>query len=164
MKKFFKAILLAFKALKFASKSDERANIIRSVVDGAPFDFSYCEDIIKAKLVEMREYFKTCNIAYGDEEVAKEIDLALKILNIIENETDYFHFEDRHPELPRTMEHWEDHHTYVCDVNVNLRNIGRFVPDNLIPYYTKFAADAYVLKARHLFYKMLNERGIVWSN
>ena len=51
----------------------ERRDIIKTVVDGHPWDYSYLLDLERAHLKYMRKYFKTSQISYSAQDSYEKI-------------------------------------------------------------------------------------------
>lgn len=58
-------------------------NLIKSVLKFNTYDYAYLLSIEKQALICMKDYFSNSNIAVSDKEVAKDLDLAIKLLDII---------------------------------------------------------------------------------
>lgn len=138
--------------------------IIWEAIKTQPYDYAFLLKLEKAKLKEMEHYFKHSNISYEDGRIARDINLAIKLLNIIDQTTDTFNFkmgnevckiDDEEHLLPIGSE-------YECLVNVNTRNKGRFGGDNIL--FDRFPDTLYVAKAENLYYKLLKERLNTWWN
>ena len=168
IKKVAQVIGDAIKVPIMAIKNPLRYETIREAINGYVFDNGGLEQLVYKRLIEMRDYFFRSDIATSDFQTSKEINKAIKLMDIfMENNGLYFHFEDDNPDKPYDMEHFFDHHRYVCDVYVNTRNIRRFLPnasEDLIKFFTEHRDELYKLKARHLFLEWLKEHEETWSN
>ena len=111
------------------------------------FDFGYLEDLMMTKLEFMSKYFRTARIAVGEEEYYNQINLTRRLGEI-------------------GFERVEDETIYV-----NINNAKRFFSPGLdiegrLKTDEKFKSfilpEIRRLKARSLFYKMLNEKSQSW--
>lgn len=177
--KRIRVLINGVKVAKIALYDPKKYNIIDTVIKSTPYEYSDLLEIERVKLIEMRDYFFDANISDGDMKVSKEINLAIKLLDILRNETDYFHFEDPYPNEPKEQtwlktgnkntekwngDYWARHHKYVCDVYVNTRNASRFVHPSVVKYYQEHASDLYFEKARHLYHLIRERLEEGWSN
>lgn len=146
MKNFFRFLANIFKIIKIAITNSSKYELVNEAINGNSFDFAYLYYIEKQKLIEMREYFKNHGISTRNDEIIKQIDFAIKLLNIIIDENVY-HFE-----------YYTDNESkkYVCDVKVNLKNIDRFTNNNFEKdiIKNKFPHELYRMKARNLYHKL----------
>lgn len=152
MKNFFRFLANIFKMIKIAITNSSKYELVNEAINGNSFDFAYLYYIEKQKLIEMREYFKIHGISTRNDEIIKQIDFAIKLLNIIIDENVY-HFEYY------TDNEGNDYSSdiiYVCDVKVNLKNIDRFTNNNLEKdiIKNKFPHELYLMKARNLYHKL----------
>ena len=152
----------------------EHLDLVWEAWKGYPFDHGYLLELEEKKLKEMLIYHKERTIVPVSDEQRKEIiwslELAYKLLHIINNDTDLFHFENKTPSENMFVKSDEKidgeecyeinknyHHEYFCDCKVNLRNIKRFCNEKQIPFYERMPHEVYLLKARHIYY-MIRER------
>ena len=146
MKNFFRFLANIFKIIKIAITNSSKYELVNEAINGNSFDFAYLYNIEYAKLSEMKDYFEKHGIAANNDEKIKQIDFAIKLLNIIIDENVY-HFE-----------YYTDNESkkYVCDVKVNLKNIDRFTNNNFEKdiIKNKFPHELYLMKARNLYHKL----------
>lgn len=130
-----------FKLFKIAFSNKNKYKVVDEALNGHWFDYGYLYNIELAKLIEMRDAFKEKGISTDNEKYVRQMDLAIKLLKIINEEYNYFHFD------------WRG---YVCDVKVNLKNAKRFVKDEeVMDYYTeRYPHELYLLKAQYLYHKL----------
>lgn len=154
MKKFFIFWTNIFKFVKIALTNPSKYNLVHEAINGESFDYAYLYYIERKKLIEMREYFKVHGISTRNDEIIKQINLAIKLLDIIIDEN-VFHFE---------RDDVYDESIYVCDVNVNLKNINRFTNNEIEKdvIKNKFPHELYLLKATHLYHKLRNNLEQNW--
>ncbi len=141
--KIFKVIGNMFKVAKYAFRSPKKYRVIEEAINGYWFDYGYLYNIELAKLIEMRDTFKEKGLSSDNEKYVRQMDLAIKLLRIVTEECDYFHFD------------WTNG-GYVCDVKVNLKNAKRFVKDEeVMDFYTeRYPHELYLLKAQYLYHKL----------
>lgn len=110
------------------------------------FDFGYLDEIIYMKLEFMANYFRTSRIVVNEEKIYDEICLAIKLAKIFmeKEETDYTGY-------------------------INDRNIRRFnssfnehIYKDRPDIYKTILKDLRRLKARHCFYRLLEEKARNW--
>ena len=89
-----------------------------------------------------------------------ELERCLKVLKILNNEVDTFTYEGKmkfieSPNRPNTYILDNDNMKYICKVNVNLKNIRRFVKnESAIKFIMNHPHELYELKARYLYFKL----------
>ena len=132
-----------FKLFKIAFSNKLKYKVVDEAINGNWFDYGYLYNIELAKLIEMRDAFKEKGISADNEKYVRQMDLAIKLLKIINEEYNCFHFD------------WTKG-GYVCDVKVNLKNAKRFVKDEeAMDYYTeRYPHEFYLLKAQYLYHKL----------
>ena len=145
--------------------------LLWEVLKTYPWDHSYLLNIEKAKMLEMAKYFERSQIAEGWERRVKELRLCARLIEIMTDETELFHYNGDWNFVPSKthpgcyeMEFSEDWE-YVCDVKVNTKNIKRFVLDEkMIDYILNKDGlhQLYMIKARQLYYKIRLEREETW--
>ena len=132
-----------FKVAKYAFRNPKKYRVIEEAINGYWFDYGYLYNIELAKLIEMRDTFKEKGLSSDNEKYVRQMDLAIKLLRIVIEECDCFHFD------------WTKG-GYVCDVKVNFKNAKRFVKDEeVMDYYTeRYPHELYLLKAQYLYHKL----------
>lgn len=156
--------------------------ILKTVVTGYPYDSTFLLNIEKAKIKEMIFHFERVNAgerfgsAYvGIENDIKYMKIAVRLLDIItSDDSNIFHFNNKisfdSNEKGNVIGSWVDkdgnraeNGGYQCDVNVNLRNMDRFVKDSALKdFYVKFPHELYMIKVRHLYHKIRFEQESKW--
>ena len=110
----------------------ERRDIIKAVVDGHPWDYSYLLDLERAHLKYMRKYFKTSQISYSAQDSYEKINWAINILDLLIDDHDL-------DEIINTGEKYECGLPKIivkCKKYVNFRNVDRFIePRSYDPGY-----------------------------
>lgn len=122
-------------------------NVVKEAWFGYPFDFAFLYYIEKAKLEEMREYFRHAHWidqALYDNYI-RELTWAINCLDIMIDDD------------------------VKTDTKVNTRNWKRFRPefskqsaDWVKDFLKRFPGEIRTEKARHLYYKILLERSQSW--
>jgi hypothetical protein len=159
MKKFFVLLRNICKLIKISIKQPEKYNVIDEAINSYSFDYAYLYNIEKKKMIEMREYFKENGISENNEKIIKLIDLAIKLIEIANEETDTFgyRFLDKvysNEKVTPGDINLDDE--YYCKVNVNLKNWKRFFDDNefMARYLPKCPHELYIKKAQYLYHKI----------
>ena len=136
---------------------------------GRPWDFGYLWDLEYAKIKEMADYLEKSNRFVGVEYVVRDMRICLSLIEIFSDKRDLFHFDGK-------LLNDENHNggvtvkavgipdfEYKCHVNVNLKNISRFVDDkDAQKWYINYPHEFYELKARYLYHKIRREREMKW--
>lgn len=138
--------------------------LVKEVFKSYPYDHSYILYLEKAKIIEMADYIEKMARYQGYEKDVKWMRIAAKLIDIItEDGMDLFHyngkleyvsFEDEKYGTLYEVKHSPDFE-YVCNVNVNTRNIHRFFKEyEPIDYYKEHKHEVYLRKARYLYHKI----------
>lgn len=132
-----------WKFFKIALFNKVKYKTVDEAINGYSFDFGYLYNLELAKLKEMVDCFTKYGISVDNEKYIRQMKLAIRLLEIIIEEYDCFHFDLTNGE-------------YVCDVKVNLKNAKRFVKDEkVMDYYTeRYPHELYLLKAQYLYHKL----------
>lgn len=151
-------------------------NLIWTAVSNRPYDFSSMLNVEYAQLLDMLHYFENGEFIVQEEydKICMQIRRAITMLEIVIDKRETYHytgdfeFEEYHDERypDKTLYTLKtDKHIYHCDVNVNLRNIDRFVKnDDYKKYVLKHPHELYELKAHHLYYKAKEYYSQNWSD
>ena len=147
--------------------------VLKATLKSYPYDSSFLLEIEQAKLNEIADYIEANDRFVGCEYVVRDIRLCVRLIEILKHETDYFHFngdirfvpsgdvdEDGNEimELKPTPDF-----EYVCDVNVNKRNINRFARSQKEKEaFESQPHELYLRKARFLYHKIRSEREQEW--
>ena len=140
--------------------------ILKKVLKSYPFDYGYMYEIEKAELQERWNYFNKTRRFEGVEYVLRDIKICISLLEIICGERDlmtmdgemkFIDIDDNTSQLDCSDL------KYTCNVNVNLKNIDRFVPvKKHQKMYISYPDELYLLKAKHLYYKIRAEKSDYW--
>lgn len=155
------------------SFSKPHRKLLAEVWTSRPWDYSYLYQLEYEKIKEMVQYHEAHKSFVDVEYVIRDMKICLSLLEIMLERRSLFHFdgmlvpvdtgekdEDGNPlkELKETSDF-----KYHCDVNVNLRNMKRFVSDeNAYKFYTNMPHELYELKAKRLYHKIRYERDGGW--
>ena len=143
----------------------------KTVMKSYPWDFSYLYELERAKIEEMCKYHEKHQRFQNWEYVVRDMKICMKLLDIITGKVDLFHFDG--DLIFKPIEGTDDcelSHTddfkYVCHVNVNTRNIDRFIPGGkncpYREYWKEKPHELYVEKARALYHKIRLEKDNEW--
>lgn len=153
----------------------EHRELVKEAFNSRPWDQSYLFSLEKAKIEEMMKYQEHARRFVGVEQVIRDMRICLSLLEIIMGERKLFHF-DGHLTFKGIDEEEKEKlgedaveivespdFKYNCDVNVNLRNIKRFVNNEKeAEFYQKMPHELYELKAEHLYHKIRATREMRW--
>lgn len=151
--------------------SKNHIRLMKEAYKGRPWDFSYLWDLEYAKIKEMADYIEKSNSFVGVEYVVRDMRICLSLIEIFSDKRDLFHFDFK--PLEKNDENYDGGVTvkavgipdseYKCHVNVNLKNINRFVDDkDAQKWYIEYPHELYELKARYLYHKIRREREMGW--
>lgn len=147
--------------------------VLKATLKSYPYDSSFLLEIEQAKLNEIADYIEVNDRFVGCEFVVRDIRLCVKLIEILKNDTKYFHFNGDIRLVPsgKVDEDGNDimelkptpDFKYVCDVNVNKRNINRFVRNQKEKeVFENQPHELYLRKARCLYHKIRSEREEEW--
>ena len=134
--------------------------LVKNAVKSYPFDYGYFYSLQQSSLQDMYNYFKTSYISEQDPMIARDLKLAISLLDIINENRDLFHYENL---STLTLIGLRDL-KYKCDVYVNMRNVNRFTETESRNVYEEFPHELYVEKARRLYFKLLYFKSRNWWN
>lgn len=141
--------------------------LIKEAYTGRPYDHRFLYDIEHAKIKEMSDYLEEADRFEGVEHVVRDMRICLSLIEIFSESRNLFHFnghltfEDADGGMKKIGN--TDDFAYICDVNVNLKNIDRFVKNpRLKKYVMTHPHELYILKAKHLYHKIHLERDGEW--
>lgn len=140
--------------------------IVKTAFKGYPWQETFLYELERAKIQEMINYHKKYKRFVGVEYVIRDMELAVKMLDIMLDETEFFHYDgdmDFVKNEDGTYSIENNSTKYVCDVKVNTRNVDRF-SDNvyLTRYMIEHPHELYILKAKHLYHKIRFEKDDTW--
>lgn len=143
--------------------------LMKEAYKSRPWDFGYLWDLEYAKIKEMADYLEKSNRFVGVEYVVRDMRICLSLIEIFSDKRDLFHFDEKLLNDEKCnrgvivkavgIPDFE----YKCHVNVNLKNINRFVDDkDAQKWYIEYPHELYELKARYLYHKIRREREMGW--
>lgn len=135
---------------------------IWSAITASPDNFYCTMEIMYNRLAELEHYyverydcFNWCRAEYND--MMRQIRLAIKLNRIIYRDGDNLYDVGLFRDFDKPLQD-----RYKCIVKVNLKNAARFVKPKYIPFYTSFPHELYLVKARHLYHKILAKYAFEW--
>jgi hypothetical protein len=138
--------------------------VIKEAYTGQPWDFCFILDLERAKLEEMEHYFRYHGTAENHIEVSNKIALMIKMLDIFTERTEIASYTVEGDEFLETdpetgLSQLNDSKVkYECLVNVNLRNIDRFIKnESEKKYCLEHPDELYRIKAHRLYERMRYE-------
>lgn len=135
--------------------------IFKEWFKGDPLDYGFLLSIEQAKIKDMLDYFEKHDKFVGQDIVMRDMRICISLLDIMLEKRQLFHHTGS-IYITDDGELKSDNLQHHCDVYVNLKNINRFVDEELTDFYTKFPDELYIQKARHLYYKIRYERDQHW--
>jgi len=156
--------------VKFHTKKDFW-RIIITAFKGYPWQECFLYELERVKIIEMANYLEKNDRFVGVEDVVKDMRLCVKLIDIFNgDETKLFHYTGKMNFNPiegsDNVEVDTSGLEYHCDVKVNTRNAGRFIPlgknNPSIDYWKEHAHEIYILKAKALYHKIRNEKDAAW--
>lgn len=144
--------------------------LVREARHGRPWDIGYLYELEYAKIEEMIHYHERVKRFVGVERVISHMKLCLSLIEIFTEKRELHHFtgglqfkdaDNVEKGLKQIVE--SPDFKYHCDVNVNLKNIDRFVPfKEMQDYYLDHPHEVYILKAKALYHKIRSEQDFEW--
>lgn len=139
-------------------RSKKQRAYMRAALNATPFEFADIEYVMYKYMIAQLEYLKKCTIVDTTKDV-RELEWAIKLMEIVLDINDGCHIEYGHPGMD-LLESLNDPDTrIVMDVYVNTRNATRFIERNLIDMYIKLPYELRRIKARHILYELIKNRG-----
>ena len=137
---FVKSIWLGLKTTYKLIKRPGYDKMIKSAIEWEWFDYGYMFDIEKAELETMIQHYESKDALSAEaENVAKQMKLCLKLLNIVIDDG-------------LSLWHFNKNRKIQTDIYVNTRNMHRFVDKKYENHYLAWPADLYVMKALYLYH------------
>jgi len=138
------------------------------------WDFYYMHSFEYKKLKRMRDYFMTSNIVVNSKRYAQEIDLAIRLLEIImEDDKAYRDYLDLNYSGPINFNKPYNDAEHKLPIYVNIHNIGKYMVKYTKADIRKFkrsikgkerlyAMEIRKIKAKYLYYRLLYEHSEDW--
>lgn len=130
---------------------------------GKPWDFSYLLELEQYKLKEMLTYFKKSQATIGWEYQVRDIELCIKLIDIILEKDQYYR-----SWLHNSYGGDRPHRESKFPVYINVKNYKRFWPtlasfkETDSPIYVSLCTSLRMAKAMHLYNKIRSYRMITW--
>lgn len=102
------------------------------------FDCLFLLDVEKAKMLEMKEYFRSISHIRDRDRIIKEMDICIKLIDII-------------------REYQDQDNIYI-----NIRNKSRFVKPEYFKFYDTYKDELRLIKAEHLYYEIRKKYTRTW--
>ena len=119
-----------------------------------PWDFIYMLYIEKQALIQMQKYHEESNRIEDNPTIAKQIKLAISLLNIADGTDSAWKHSGSHVEHNFTQ--WVDRH-------INIKNSRRFINHNIKNFDTPiFLDDFRRVKAWYLYNKLRSQYMLAW--
>ena len=141
--------------------------IILTALKGYPWQDNFLYELERSKIQEMMNYHKKKQRFVNVEYVIRDMQICLNLIDIMMNEESFYDYdgniyftksEDGYYEIKST-----DDFKYKCLINVNLKNIDRFIIDEKAKqYYIEHPHELYLLKAKYLYHKIRYEHDSEW--
>lgn len=128
---------------------------------GYPYEYNFLLELEKAKLTEMANYLERSAFVVGYERKVEQIRTCIRLIDIINESGELTYDYEGHMKFipckdnPELCEMDNSELKYICKVNVNMRNLGRFIKEEkLKDFYRDYPHEFYLIKARHLYHSM----------
>lgn len=133
-------------------RKNENKRLIKEAIKFYPFDYGFVLSLEKQALIRMYEYFKVSRIAEGDEDIEKDLKLALKLLDIVLEIDSAYHYNFG----PKSKG--------FVDRYINIKNWKRFCPKAVDLDWDSLIHKDYLRreKAWYLYNKLRFERMRTW--
>jgi hypothetical protein len=153
--------------------------LLKTVLLGYPYDSTYLLEIERDKILEMVNHFEKVlsgerfGLPYeGMETHIRYMKIAARLIDIIIDDCKLWHYDENifrkvsdngHIIFVDKNGNPTEDDGYRCDVNVNTRNIDRFLTkSDDKEYCLKHPHEIYWLKARYLYHKIRFEQELSW--
>lgn len=141
-------------------------HLLGVVLKSYPWDYSFLYYMEKAKIEEMRKYHERNDSFVGQENSIRYMKICEKLIDIITEKKEIFTYSGEIKFNKQENGNYAIDTSdckYQCFVNVNTKNLERFVKkEKLYDFYKKHPHELYLIKARHLYHKIRAERDDYW--
>lgn len=135
-------------------KNNPNKKLLKLAASFKPWDFAYMLDLEKQALIQMQKYHEESNLIEDNPKIAKQIKLAISLLNIADGTDSAWKHSGSHCEHNFTQ--WVDRH-------INTKNSKRFINHNIKNFNTPiFLDDFRKIKAWHLYNKLRSRYMFTW--
>ena len=138
------------------------------------WDYYYFYDSMRCKLEEMRDYFSKSDIAVKDyDTIVRDLTICIRLIDILTGETQLVKFTSplkfaKNPDSTHLILNDSGHD---CLVKVNFKNTSRFLHqfdkeerEGYMKIWKQFPEELYMVKARHLLFKILCDKINYWRD
>ena len=140
--------------------------LLKTVLMSYPWDVHYLYDLEKAKIEEMSRYHEKYHIKDGYQYTMRDMKLCKSLIEIFSEERELFHYTGQTRYFPiegsDCMEIDTRDLEYHCDVNVNTKNVKRFIGENQKELFLRYPHELYMIKAKKLYHKIREEHDQEW--
>ena len=142
-------------------------HLFKVVLKSYPWDYGYLYDIEQAKILEMMNYHKKHQRFVGWEQVVRNMQICYNLIDIFTEKKPLFHYTGGLNFIPiegsDNVEVKSDNLVYHCLVNVNTKNVDRFIshPEEK-KWLLKHPHELYIKKAKYLYHKIRLENDGKW--
>jgi len=161
--------------IKFTFNKDHLA-LMKEAYTSRPYDHYFLTQLEYQKIKEMVNYQDRVRRHVDVEYEIRDMRICLSLLEIILEKRELFHYTGDLVFVPIPEEERKEDYKegdmklvptpdfkYHCDVNVNLKNMKRFVhKEKLYEFYTSHPDEFYRLKAKALYHKIRFEHEEEW--
>lgn len=142
-------------------------HVLKVVLKSYPWDETYLYYIEQAKILEMMNYHKKQQMFVGWEQVVRDMQICYNLIEIFTEKKPLFHYTGDLKFVPvdnsENVEIKSDNLVYHCLVNVNTKNVDRFIK---CPEEKKWLLyhphELYIRKAKYLYHKIRLENDGKW--
>lgn len=129
--------------------------LIREACVSYPYDWTYLLELNRVKYEQMIEYFEASNITGSSPRICRDLRICINLIDIITEKTELVDNDTTGILDPYYL---ENRKTRKINRKVNYKNIDRFIPEQHIDFYKDFEDEYYIEKAKHLYFKILNDK------
>lgn len=145
-------------------------NLMKVCFKGRPWDDGFLYELEQAKIKEMMNYHIKHQRFVGWENVVRDMKICINLIDIFTEKKELFNYTGSLKFIPVKDSPYKEVDAsslkYHCNVYVNTKNIERFIPkgkDNPhIDYWKEHPHELYILKAKHLYHKIREEKDGAW--
>lgn len=129
--------------------------LIREACVSYPYDWTYLLELNRVKYEQMIEYFENSNITDSSPMICRDLRICINLIDIITEKTELVDNDTTGILDPYYL---ENRKTRQINRKVNYKNIDRFIPERHQELYKDLEDEYYIEKAKHLYFKILNDR------
>lgn len=129
--------------------------LIREACVSYPYDWTYLLELNRVKYEQMIEYFENSNITDSSPRICRDLRICINLIDIITEKTELVDNDTTGILDPYYL---ENRKTRQITRKVNYKNIDRFIPERHQEFYKDLEDEYYIEKAKHLYFKILNDK------